>query len=417
LPTHPLRPEIHLLDGRFYARDPHPHFEWLRENAPLYHDPNSGCWAVSRYDDIQAFSRDPRTFSSAGGSRPDSPPIPSMINFDDPYHKRRRNLVNKGFTKRRVESHEPAIRRICRGLIDAVIEKGECEFVAEIAAPLPMILIGDLLGVAPEDRDTLLRWSDDLISGLSTSASREAIGNAARAASEYMDYARRVIADRRARPPQEDLMSVLVHAEIDGERLDDEALIQESLLILVGGDETTRHVISGGMLALMRHPEQRHRLLQDPRLLPSAVEEMLRFVTPIQNMSRTATRDVEHRGQTIRAGDKLLLLYASGNRDRRVFADPHAFDVERSPNEHVAFGGYGAHFCLGASLARLELRVMFEELLARLPDLELATDEPLPMRPSNFITGIERMPVRFAPRPRSGSGGRASRPLGLFQAV
>jgi cytochrome P450 family 142 subfamily A polypeptide 1 len=316
--------------------------------------------------------------------------------------------VNKGFTKRRVEAHEPAIRRICGELIDGVVEKGECEFVAEIAAPLPMILIGDMLGVAPEDRDMLLRWSDEMLAGLSTTASPEAIAATARAASEYTDYARRVIADRRARPPQEDLMSVLVHAEIDGERLDDEELIQESLLILVGGDETTRHVISGGMLALMRHPGERRKLLREPHLLPSAVEEMLRFVTPIQNMARTATRDVEHRGERIRAGEKVLLLYPSGNRDRRAFPDPYRFDVERSPNEHVAFGGYGAHFCLGASLARLELRVMFDELLARIPDMELATDEEPPMRPSNFITGIERMPVRFAPRPRS-EGARRSR--------
>ncbi|TFG95535.1 MAG: cytochrome P450, partial [Myxococcales bacterium] len=274
---------------------------------------------------------------------------------------------------------------------------------AEIAAPLPMILIGDMLGVQPEDRDTLLRWSDDLLGGLSTSASPEALASAARAAGEYVAYARRVIADRRARPPQEDLMSVLVHAEIEGERLDDEALIQESLLILVGGDETSRHVISGGMLALMRHPDERRKLLADPRRIPVAVEEMLRWVTPIQNMSRTATCDVERRGQTIREGEKVLLLYPSGNRDRRAFPEPTRFDVERTPNEHVAFGGYGAHFCLGASLARLELRVMFEELLARLPDLELASEEEPPLRPSNFIVGVERLPVRFTPGRRLGA--------------
>jgi cytochrome P450 family 142 subfamily A polypeptide 1 len=403
LSQHPIRSQIHLLDGHFYAKDPHPHFEWMRENAPLYRDPMSDCWGVALHEDIHDFSRDARSFSSAGGSRPDSPAIPSMINFDDPYHKQRRNLVNKGFTKRRVEAHEPAIRRVCRELVDAVIEKGECEFVAEIAAPLPMILIGDMLGVQPEDRDTLLRWSDDLLGGLSTSASPEALASAARAAGEYVAYARRVIADRRARPPQEDLMSVLVHAEIEGERLDDEALIQESLLILVGGDETSRHVISGGMLALMRHPDERRKLLADPRRIPVAVEEMLRWVTPIQNMSRTATCDVERRGQTIREGEKVLLLYPSGNRDRRAFPEPTRFDVERTPNEHVAFGGYGAHFCLGASLARLELRVMFEELLARLPDLELASEEEPPLRPSNFIVGVERMPVRFTPGRRLGA--------------
>jgi cytochrome P450 family 142 subfamily A polypeptide 1 len=191
---------------------------------------------------------------------------------------------------------------------------------------------------------------------------------------------------------------VLVHAEIDSQRLDDEALVHESLLILVGGDETTRHVITEGMEALIRHPEQRARLVRDPAKIPVAIEEMLRWVTPIKNMNRTATRDTTLRGQKIREGDKLLLLYPSANRDERVFANPDVFDVERSPNDHVAFGGYGTHFCLGASLARLELRVMFEELLRRLPDLELAANAELPLRPNNFIAGIESMPVVFAPR-------------------
>ena len=194
-------------------------------------------------------------------------------------------------------------------------------------------------------------------------------------------------------------MSVLVHAEIDGEKLDDQALLQESLLILVGGDETTRHVISGGMYQLLRNPDQRESLVRDPSGIPLAVEEMLRWVTPIQNMARTVTRDLELRGQKLREGDKILLLYPSGNRDARVFRHPDRFDVKRQPNDHVAFGGYGAHFCLGAPLARLELRVMFEQLMRRLPDLELASDEPPPMQPSNFITGIESLPV-VAPRVR-----------------
>jgi cytochrome P450 family 142 subfamily A polypeptide 1 len=175
----------------------------------------------------------------------------------------------------------------------------------------------------------------------------------------------------------------------------DDALLQESLLILVGGDETTRHVISGGMHQLLLHPEQYRLLVDDPSLVPTAVEEMLRWVTPIQNMARTATRDVELRGRTIRAGDKLLLLYPSANRDERVFEDPFRFDVRRDPNPHLAFGGYGSHFCLGSSLARLELRTMFDEVVRRLPDLELVSDEPPTYRPSNFITGIERLGVRI----------------------
>jgi len=188
-----------------------------------------------------------------------------------------------------------------------------------------------------------------------------------------------------------------VHAEIDGERLDDDAILQESLLLLVGGDETTRHVITGGMEALLRNPDERRKLAADRTLLATAVEEMLRWVTPIQNMNRTATRDAEIGGMPIRAGEKVILLYPSANRDENAFPDAHEFHVGRRPNDHLAFG-HGAHFCLGASLARLELRAMFEVLLERLPDLALASEARLPRRPSNFIVGIERMPVRFAPR-------------------
>jgi cytochrome P450 family 142 subfamily A polypeptide 1 len=394
VPRHPTEPEIRLLDGHFYAGDPHRHFRWMREHAPLYRDESSGVWGVALHEDILRVSRDPETFCSRGSSRPDAPAIPSMINMDDPDHRRRRNLVNKGLTPRRVLDHEPKVRGICAELIGRVAPRGHCDFVREIAAPLPMIVIGDMLGVEPEDRDVLLRWSDDLIAATSATASPAVADAGARAFTEYADYAQRVIRDRRSRP-RDDMMSVLVHAEIDGERLDDEEILQEGLLILVGGDETTRHVISGGMEALLRNPDERRRLAADPRLLPTAVEEMLRWVTPIQNMNRTATRDVELRGQRVREGDKLLLLYPSANRDERAFDDPFRFDVAREPNDHVAFG-YGAHFCLGASLARLELRVMFEELLRRLPDLALESDAPLPLRPSNFIVGLETMPVIFS---------------------
>ncbi len=390
---HPTRSDIRLMDGRFYADDPHPRFRWMRQNAPVYRDEQAGVWGVALHADVMDCSRDPETFCNHHGQRPDSPPIPSMVNFDDPYHRRRRNLVNRGFTPRRVADHEPKIRRVARELVERALELREFDFVESIAAPLPMIIIGDMLGVRPEDRAMLLRWSDALLLGTSQTAAPEALAAAARAFGEYRAYASEVIADRRARPPQDDLMSVLVHAEIDGERLDDEALIHESLLILVGGDETTRHVISGGMHQLLLHPDQRRLLLRDPGAIPRALEEMLRFVSPIQNMNRTARRDILLRGQKLREGDKLLLLYPSANRDAAVFAEPDRFDVRRQPNDHVAFGGYGAHFCLGAPLARLELRVMFEELLPRLPELELVSDAPLPRRPSNFISGIERMPV------------------------
>jgi cytochrome P450 family 142 subfamily A polypeptide 1 len=196
-------------------------------------------------------------------------------------------------------------------------------------------------------------------------------------------------------------VSILCHSEIDGHRLDDESVVQETLLILIGGDETTRHVISTGMLALLANPEQQATMIESPESLTIGVEELLRWVTPIKNMSRTAVRDVEVRGQTIHAEDQLILLYPSANRDDDVFDDPFTFDVRRHPNPHLSFG-FGTHFCLGASLARLELNVMFDELLHRLPDIELDTTDPLPFRESNFIVGPEAMPVRFTPAERRG---------------
>jgi cytochrome P450 family 142 subfamily A polypeptide 1 len=235
-----------------------------------------------------------------------------------------------------------------------------------------------------------------MLQATSATASDEMRAKAMQAGAEYAGYAVEAIQQRQENP-REDLLSVLVNAEIDGDRLNQEELIHESLLILVGGDETTRHVISEGMLALIRNPAQRQTLIEDPSKLPVAVEELLRWVTPIKNMNRTATMDTELRGQKISEGDRMLLLYPSGNRDQRVFEDPDQLNVERDPNPHVAFGGYGTHHCLGASLARLELRIMFEELNRRLPDIQLASDEALPVRPSNFIVGIESMPVRFSP--------------------
>jgi len=320
-----------------------------------------------------------------------------MISMDDPQHRRRRSLVNRGFTPRRVSDHETTIRAICTQILDRVCERGECDFVWDIAAPLPLLLIADMLGFPPESYDDLLRWSDDLIRATTVEPTPELQAASMHAAMAFREFQLGVIADRRAKPPQPDLVSVLCHAEIDGERLDDESLVQETLLILIGGDETTRHVISCGMLALLEWPEARARLAAEPAVLETTgVEELLRWVSPIKNMSRTVARDVELHGQQLREGDQLILLYPSANRDAATFPDPFRFDVTRNPNPHLAFG-FGPHFCLGASLARIELRVMFGELLRRLPDLELANGDPLPFRHSNFIVGPEAMPVRFTP--------------------
>ncbi len=388
---HPVNPNIRLVDGEFYASDPHPHLQWMRTHAPVYWDAEAQVWGITRYEDVVAIAKDPITFCNRHGIRPDAPIMPYMIDMDASDHRKRRALVHKGFTPRRVAEHEPRIRAVAIDLIERAKVRGRFDFVMDLAAWLPLIMIGDLLGVEPTHHDDLLRWSEEMVLG-SGATTPERMLPAMQAFNDYAEYQRHVIADRRAKPLQQDLVSVLTHADIDGEKLSDEELLMEALLILVGGDETTRHVMTGGMHQLLLHPDQRRALTADPTKIPLAVEEMLRWVTPIQNMARTATRTVELRGQRIEEGQKVLLLYPSANRDAAVFRDPFSFDSQRTPNEHIAFG-LGTHFCLGASLARLELRVFFEEVLPRMPDLVLAGDTPPAYRASNFICGIESLPV------------------------
>jgi cytochrome P450 family 142 subfamily A polypeptide 1 len=401
-----LAPEhlgINLLDGAFYGREPHDAYTWMRANAPVYYDEVNDLWAAASYAAVKAASVDTEAFSSAQGIRPKFPQLPMMIDFDAPEHVRRRRLVSEGFTPKRVRAMEDNLRSVCDTLIDNVCEKGSCDFVKDIAAPLPIIVIGDMLGVAPSDRDDLLRWSDDMLKALGA-PDPSLMDASATAFVEYTDYIQPVFDDRRARGATDDLVGVLVHAEIDGDSLDDASLVHETLLILIGGDETTRHVISGGVEELLTHPDQQAELAGDPALMPGAVEEMLRWVSPIKNMARTATRDVVLEGATISAGQEIILLYPSANRDAAVFERADDFDIHRSPNPHMAFG-FGAHFCLGNQLARLELKVMVDRLLARLPDLHLAVDrDALPRREANFISGIEEMPVAFSPTSPVGAG-------------
>jgi len=387
--------QIGLTDGTFYGGDPFPAFAWMRREAPAFYDERAGVWGITRYADIKEISKDPDTFSNAGGIRPDSDALPMMIDTDAPEHVRRRRLVSEGFTPRRIRESEDGIREICDAIIDRVCEQGSADFVTDIAAPMPMIVIGNMLGVAPGDRDALLRWSDDMLKALG-SPDPTAMDRTALAAMEYAEYITAVAEQRRRDRQSDDLIGTLVHAEIGGDRLDESSLIYESLLILIGGDETTRHVISGGMYELLTHPDQFARLAADRTGLPVAIEEMLRWVSPIKNMARTMSRDVELHGQTLRKGQKLLLLYPSANRDEAVFADPETFDIGRTPNDHMAFG-FGSHFCLGNRLARMELAVMFDRLFERLPDLALASDAEPPKRAANFVSGYETMPVTFTP--------------------
>ena len=398
--THPRRDDIDLLDGNLYARDPHDVWAWMREHAPAYYDAKNDVWAITRYQDVLAIERDAKRFSSIRAPRPHGQPLPLSISMDNPEHQRRRALVYQGFTPKRVAEREAHIRAVCNEIVDRVCERGECDFVWDVAAPLPLLLIADMLGFDPSVFDDLLRWSDDIVRGQTSTPTAEVEAARARAMAEFRAMQLEVIADRRSRGPQNDLISILCHAEVDGERLDDESIVLETLLILVGGDETTRHVITMGQLALFDHPEQSSVMRSDSNSLRSGVEEMLRWVSPVKNMARTVVGEVSLHGEILRDGDQVLLMYPSANRDADEFPEPDRFDARRDPNHHLAFG-FGPHYCLGQALARLELAVMFDVLFRRLPDLEPANDEPLPFRASNFIVGPEAMPVRFTPSART----------------
>ncbi|HUC37597.1 MAG TPA: cytochrome P450 [Acidimicrobiales bacterium] len=387
-------PAIDLLSGSFYSQDPYPAFAWMRREAPLYYDEANRIWGVSRYADVRAVGQDPKSFSSAGGSRPGIA-LPYMIDMDAPEHRRRRRLVNALFTPQAVKAREERIAIVCDRLIDSICAAGECDLVADVAVPLPLVMIADMLGFPSRDWPRLLEWSDTMLMSQG-SPEPDALDRATTAFVEWDTYVRAHIEDRRRTGASDDLLGMLVCGATDAEPLDDSSLVHEALLILVGGDETTRHVISGGMQALLGHPSQVEDLRRAPGLIEGAVEEMLRWVSPIKNMNRTATRDVDLHGRTVHRGDNVLLLYPSANRDEEVFADPERFDVHREPNEHVAFG-FGAHLCLGQRLARAELVTVVGRLLARLPDLALDTSKQTPMRVSNFIVGHEALPVRFTP--------------------
>jgi cholest-4-en-3-one 26-monooxygenase len=393
---------VDIYDPDIYVTGvPHEAFRVLRAEAPVYFHPEPGgrgFWAITKYADVVTISKDPATFSSwrGGTNIPDYPrenlEVIRMliVNMDPPMHTKFRRLTSTGFTPRMIARMEEYIRRAARKIVDDVIEEGRCDFVTRVAAELPLVVIADIMGVPQEDRHKVFDWSNRLI-GFDDPEFQTSLEDATIAASEIWAYANELAEGRKGQEGK-DLVTVLINAEIDGEQLTEMEFDAFFLLLAVAGNETTRNLISGGMLALFDHPEQHARLLAEPALLPTAVEEMLRWVTPVIHFRRTATRDVELRGQTIREGDKVVLYYSSANRDEEVFAQPDVFDVARQPNEHLAFG-IGQHSCLGLNLARLEIRVMFEEILRRMPKLEL--DGPVRRLRSNFINGVKEIPVRF----------------------
>ncbi|MGI9123604.1 MAG: cytochrome P450 [Mycobacterium sp.] len=389
------RPDIDLTDGNFFADgSAREAYRWMRANEPVFRDRN-GLAAAAAYQAVLDAERNPDVFSNTGGIRPDNPAMPYMIDMDDPDHLLRRKLVNAGFTRKRVMDKVGSIDTLCDSLIDAVSERGECDFVRDLAAPLPMAVIGDMLGVVPADRATLLKWSDDLVCGLSSAADEATLQAVMEAFAGYQGFAMETIAKRRTEPT-EDLFSILVNSEVDGQRMSDEEILFETLLILIGGDETTRHTLTGGTEQLLRNTDQWERLVADGALLPGAIEEMLRWTSPVKNMCRTLMADTEFHGTELKQGEKIMLMFESANFDEKVFGDPENFRIDRNPNNHMAFG-FGTHFCLGNQLARLELNTMLRKILQRLPDLRLADDSALPLRPANFVSGLEKMPVVFTP--------------------
>ncbi len=386
--------EIDLLDGDFYVSDPYTTYAWMRSEAPAYWDATNELWGISRYDDIVAIEKRKDVFINSdqdkGGYRPNIPADPAIIGLDDPEHQWRRNLVARRFTPRAVSSWEDHIRGVVTQLLDdAIGHGGPIEVVSEVAAPLPAEMIGLLLGFPSEMTPKLQEWSERSI-GLG-GGPRYMCDEGVVAAMEYAQ-ATADLYEEKLRCPADDVMTVWTRSEVPGHRFGPDEVISDSLLLLDGGAETTRTVIARILVELARRPDQ-WQLLRDGADLTVAIEEFIRWVTPIHNMCRVATIDTEIGGQTIHAGDQLVLMYSSANRDPAHFDEPEHFDVTRTPNHHISFG-FGTHFCLGASLARLEIRLMFEELLNRVSGFRLVPDSIVEM-PNSFVYGLGAAQIEF----------------------
>jgi len=349
--------------------DPFPIYRELRERYPLYYNEEKKFWALSRFDDVLNAANDFETFSSEGGITIEGGGnlLPMMILMDPPRHDRLRSIVSRAFTSKRVAELEPRIRKLADELMEEFISKGGGDLVDALASPIPSLVIADMLGVPGEDRAKFREWSDAAIRQDPNVPETQKAGMvAARALYEYFGH----VVEERRKKPAEDLVTALIHAEVDGERLTQQELLGFCFLLLVAGNETTTNLISNGAIVLAENPDQRRAIREDFSLLPKAIEEILRFDGPVQGLARTLTRDAELHGQKVMAGEKILLLYGAANRDERRFDRPDVFDIHRKERSHLAFG-QGRHFCLGAALARLEGQLAFEALLKRTPEYQL----------------------------------------------
>ena len=404
--------DIAYLDSRNWEEEAmRERTRFLRDNAPVYWSEKDDLFVVSRFEDVVHVSKHQEIFTSGEGVRPGNPVKIGLIDEEEPRHGKLRGLVNKGFTPRMVGKLEEVFTRITAQALDSVSAQGECDFVESIAVPLPLRLIAAMIGIKDEDYDQFHQWSDHMIAAEGNLTDPEIMARAGQAYLEYAAYVTAVIEDRR-RNPQDDLVSILAGAKESGllktyseetndafpedgaPELHNDELIKLLVILMVAGNETTRNGLSGAMQLLIEHPEARQRLIDDPSLIPLAVEEMLRVVSPVHSFGRTALENTELRDTKIESGQQVLMLYPSANRDEREFPDPDHFVLERNPH-HVAFG-IGSHFCMGANLARMEMRVAIREILRRLPDMEYAAGGPV-LTPSALVRTCSEMRVRFTP--------------------
>ncbi|MGE3960671.1 MAG: cytochrome P450 [Dehalococcoidia bacterium] len=417
--------DINLHNVNLFLHDEfHEAFRVLRSEAPVHWNPGSaranGFWSMTKYEDILTISRHPEIFISSKGiagsgereqdpddaaaeaARPRGEGTSSIITMDPPRHVKMRRLVNKGFTPRAVNSMEPKIRQMTREILDEIGDRTSGDFVLEVSSRLPLAVICGLMGLPRESWDLMFELTNAALGAGDPEYQQAQTGEsghtniaketARRGNMRMAQYFRDVMDDRR-KHPQDDLISLLLEAEVDGDKLTEGEILAFCNLLVVAGNETTRNAISGGMVVLDRNPEERAKLQSDmPRYIDGAVEEILRWTSPLHHMTREATEDFEVRGQRISAGEKVIMWYPSANRDEEVFEDPYRFDIERTPNDHLAFG-IGEHFCLGAGFARKEIKVMFEELFDRYPDIKV-TGEPDRLR-SSFINGIKHLEVDY----------------------
>ncbi len=402
------RCDVDVLDRAFYL-DPHPTYAWLRENRPIYWDDVHQLWVLAKHADISYVSIHPELFCSARGIRPTQSVDLSIVGLDGERHAHQRRLLNKGFSPRMIRAMEPRVRQVVTEVLDGIAEKGECDFVTDVAIPVPLVVIAELMGLPVEDRVLLGDWSDRMMGGEGRSEPDDPmLLDAATAFGEYIGYVSSMVEERRdahrhGRAGPDDIISTLVGADEEGVLASNDELTRDELtmfltVLLVAGNETTRNAISGGMWALSEFPSQWERLQTNPQSFATMADEICRYVSPVISFCRTATEDTVLRGEHIAEGEKVLLLYQSANRDAEVFEDPDALDVDRTPNPHLAFG-VGPHVCMGINLARLEIRVLFEELVRRFGDMTVAPGASPTYVEHALVHAIDSLPVVYSASP------------------